>query len=71
VDPAIEKRLARAADQAERARRERDDHIVRAFLDGAGLREIARAVKMSHPGVRHILDKHAENPERLERPNES
>lgn len=66
VDPAQEKRLSRVAKQAEDSRRERDALIVMAFIDGAGVREIARAVGMTHPAVKYILDKNAENPELIE-----
>lgn len=66
VEPAQEKRLSRAAAQAERARENRDAEIVLAFLEGAGIREIARAVNMSHPAVKYILDKHAEDPRLVE-----
>lgn len=34
---------------------ERDKLICQAYADGAGMREIARAVRMTHPGVRNIL----------------
>lgn len=63
VDPELERRLRRIAQSAERMRRERDATIVEAFLGGAGLREIARAVNLTHPGVKAILDKYAEDPE--------
>lgn len=36
---------------------ERDKLICQAYTDGAGMREIARAVRMTHPGVRNILIK--------------
>lgn len=62
VDPAQEKRLARVAKLAEDYKNERDALIVMAFIDGAGVREIARAVGMTHPAVKYIIDKNAENP---------
>lgn len=63
VDPDLEKRLNRAASMAEQAKTNRDAQIVLAFIEGAGVREIARAVGMTHPAVKYILDKHAENPQ--------
>ena len=66
VDPGDEKRLAQAATRAERARQERDALIVLTYLNGAGLREIARATKLSHPGVKAILERHAEDPSIIE-----
>ena len=36
---------------------ERDKLICKAYTEGAGMREIARAVRMTHPGVRNILIK--------------
>lgn len=66
VDPDLEKRLKRAASMAEQAKTNRDTQIVLAFIEGAGVREIARAVNMTHPAVKYILDKHAENPELVE-----
>lgn len=62
VEPAEEKRLARVAKQAEDYKNERDALIVMAFIGGAGIREIARAVNMTHPAVKYIVEKHAENP---------
>lgn len=34
---------------------ERDQRICEAYKAGASMREIARAVNMTHPGVRNIL----------------
>lgn len=62
VDPAAEKRIKRASDMAERYRQNRDAEIIIAFLDGAGLREIARAAGLTHQGVKKILERHAEDP---------
>lgn len=62
VDKAMERRLARVAKLADDYKTERDALIVMAFLEGAGVREIARAVNMSHPAVKYIIEKNAENP---------
>lgn len=62
VDSADERRLGRAAAAAERARQDRDALIVMAFTSGAGLREIARATKLSHQGIKKILERNAEDP---------
>lgn len=66
VDAEQEKRLRRAARNMTVARTQLEVEILEAFLAGAGVREIARTVDMSHPGVKYILDKHAENPAFLE-----
>lgn len=66
VEQALERSLARAAAKAEQARKDRDAQIVLAFIGGAGLREIARAVNMTHPAVKYILEKNAEDPELIE-----
>lgn len=58
MDPEIESRLKRAAVRANRARDDLEAAIIEAFLAGAGQREIARAVDMSHPAVKYILDRH-------------
>ncbi len=58
VDPATESRLKRTAARANRARSDLEAAIIEAFLAGAGQREIARAVDMSHPAVKYILDRH-------------
>lgn len=55
VDRSEEARLARAAASAVRATEKRDRMIVESYEAGAGLREIARAVDMTHPGVRRII----------------
>ena len=62
VDADQERRLARAARNLNTARTQLEVEILEAFLAGAGVREISRTVGMSHPGVKYILDKHAENP---------
>lgn len=58
MDPEIESRLKRAAVRSSRAREDLEQAIIDAFLAGAGQREIARAVDMSHPAVKYILDRH-------------
>lgn len=58
MDPEIESRLKRAAVRSNRAREDLEQAIIGAFLAGAGQREIARAVDMSHPAVKYILDRH-------------
>lgn len=58
MDPEIESRLKRAAVRSNRARDDLEAAIIEAFLAGAGQREIARAVNMSHPAVKYILDRH-------------
>lgn len=58
MDPEIESRLKRDAARSNRARDRLEQAIIVAFLAGAGQREIARAVDMSHPAVKYILDRH-------------
>lgn len=58
MDPEVESKLKRAAVRANRARDDLEAAIIEAFLTGAGQREIARAVEMSHPAVKYILDRH-------------
>ncbi len=58
MDPEIESRLKRAAVRSNRAREDLEQAIIDAFLAGAGQRKIARAVDMSHPAVKYILDRH-------------
>jgi hypothetical protein len=48
-------RLRRAAAQQERWHAERDELIRQARAEGMGVREIARLVGMTHPGVLAIL----------------
>lgn len=55
VDEELERRLKAAARRATKATLERDATICDAHREGAGLREIARAVQMSHSGVRRVL----------------
>ena len=51
----IAKALKRSAAAAARNTIQRDQLIAAAYQDGASMREIARAVGMTHPGVRNIL----------------
>lgn len=68
VEPEVRKKLTKLARTAVDKTIERDRLIARAYLDGASMREIARAVDMTHPGVRNILirdgayDPNLENP---------
>lgn len=54
LDPAMAKRLAKAGE----AVRKRDELIVEASNAGASLREIGRAVGLTHVAVKKIIDKH-------------
>jgi len=49
------RRLRRAAGHLERWHTERDELIRQARAEGMGVREIARQVGMTHPGVLAIL----------------
>lgn len=55
MDPNTAKKLASTSTAAARITAERDQLIAIAFRSGASMREIARAVGMTHPGVRSIL----------------
>jgi hypothetical protein len=55
VAPEMERKLRRAAANQRRWRAERDALIVQAHADGGGVREIARLVGLTHPGVLRIL----------------
>ena len=68
LDPALAERLAAVGQKvkatvkqhnAERGEviAERDQVIVEAYLGGAGVREIARAVDLSHPVVLDIIER--------------
>lgn len=57
VDKPVEDMLKRAASRAEKSLQERNTAILTAFAEGASLREIARAVNMSHPAIKYIVDK--------------
>lgn len=47
--------LGKLAETITRKTSERDRLICEAYVFGASMREIARAVGMTHPGVRNIL----------------
>ena len=55
LDPPATKRLAGLGKKAKDAAAERDACICEQFQAGGGLREIARAVGLSHAGVRRVL----------------
>ena len=55
VDTETARRLRRAAGHLERWHAERDELIRQAHAEGMGVREIARQVGMTHPGVLAIL----------------
>lgn len=58
LDPESQRKLKRAADKARRAITERDRLIRSLFDAGAGkvrMREIGRAVDMTHEAIRKIL----------------
>ena len=55
LEPAMERRLAKAAEQAKTAVRTRDLLVVEAYKAGGGVREIGRALGMNHNAVRHVL----------------
>ena len=55
LDSATARELTRVAQRVESATKRRDRLIVEAFEQGAGLREIGRAVGMTHPGVRRVI----------------
>jgi hypothetical protein len=57
------KRLRRAAAQQARWHAERDELIRLAHAEGIGVREIARLVGMTHPGVLAILARERESVE--------
>lgn len=55
VDTDTARKLRRAAAQQARYHAERDELIRQARAEGMGVREIARLVGMTHPGVLAIL----------------
>jgi hypothetical protein len=55
LDPAVAKRLAALGRKAKEGTAERDRYICEVYAAGGGLREIARAVGLSHAGVRRVL----------------
>ena len=57
LDPPAARELSRAARMADTWRTNRDRLIREAHANGAGLREIARLVGMTHPAVSKIVAK--------------
>jgi hypothetical protein len=57
LDHGQERRLANAARKALSWRQTRDAEIVSAHRSGAGLREIARATRLTHPAIKRIVEK--------------
>lgn len=57
LTPDTARELSRAAKQVESFRQRRDTLIVRAQAEGAGLREIARAVGLTHRAVAKIIER--------------
>lgn len=55
LDDSTRRALDRIATKIERSIEQRNALICDAYRNGAGLREIARAVHLTHPGVRQIL----------------
>ena len=55
IDPVTARLLATTAAKAAKTTVERDRLIGEAFKAGASMREIGRAINMTHPGVRSIL----------------
>lgn len=55
VDPALRRQLVRTATAIAKNTTERDRLIGVAYKAGGTLREIARAVGLTHPGVLNIL----------------
>lgn len=55
LDPETRRKLSRVSQTAVRSTKERDELIAKAYREGASMREIARIVGMTHPGVRSIL----------------
>ena len=58
LDPRVARRLDALAKKLDRTIEERNQLIVEAHREGAGLREIARAAGMTHPGVKDIIQRH-------------
>ena len=57
LDSRQERRLANAARKALDWHRARDAEIVAAHRAGAGLREIARAARLTHPTIKKIVER--------------
>jgi hypothetical protein len=55
MDEDTRRELSRAANMAETWLRKRDELIRQAVAGGAGLREVARAVNLTHPSVIKIV----------------
>lgn len=55
VDPALAKRLQRAAAKSEQAREERDRLVIEAIVNGGSYREVAQLIGVSHPTVMKIV----------------
>lgn len=59
LTPAQTKALTKAASKLTAAHQERDRLIREAVAAGAGVREVARAVGLTHPGVLAIIKREA------------
>ena len=55
LDADTARKLANTAARAASNTQERDKLIAEAYRQGASMREIGRAINMTHPGVRSIL----------------
>lgn len=55
ITPETARELTRAAKRLDAARDHRDQLVVQAVREGAGLREVARAVGLTHPAITKIL----------------
>lgn len=55
LDDNLARKLRNAGKKSREWTEERDELIRLAHLDGAGVREIARAVGLSHPGVLRVI----------------
>lgn len=55
--PELAKRLVAVGNRTRNSRAERDRLIVEAHAAGAGVREIARLVGLTHPGVIRIINR--------------
>ena len=61
IDPDLAKRLRQASAKLDQWQDERDRLIVEALDGGASLREVARLVGLSGPGVMKIRDRLSDN----------
>ncbi len=57
MSPDQERALRRAGQKVTDALTQRDALVRQAVADGAGLREVARAVGLSHQGVKKIVER--------------